>query len=247
MIWFFFSILDDIDVNIKKFFCFIYCYSYKLFKVGKHTGSVILPVSNKCGPIVLMQKVFTCFLLLFLLLTHGFAENHAKSSFSSSAVKAAFLYNFLLFTDWPESAFSGPDETIVIGIFGKDPFGDVFKAVEGKTVNDKKLVVRRFKEGTPPEALRYCHLLFLNPSQQTDMIELIGKLKGFPVLTVSEQRTFLESGGMVRLFVKNNQVKFEVNQITLKLAGMNMRSRLLRLASRVIHDPDASDFEKRTN
>ena len=202
-------------------------------------------VTHKYTYTARIQKFFICSLLLSLLVSHGFAEDSAKSSFSGVAVKAAFLYNFLLFADWPESVFSSPEESIVIGILGEDSFGDVFKPVEGKPVNGKRLDIRRFKEEASLEALKQCHLLFLNPSLQTDMVKLIESLKDFPVLTVSEQKAFLESGGMIRLFVLNNQVKFEVNQWAAKHAGIHLRSRLLRLASRVVQEPDKADLNKR--
>ena len=78
-------------------------------------------------------------------------------------VKAAFLYNFITFTDWPAAAFSGPDSPYVIGVLGEDPFGAALdEIVKGEQIKGRPLVVRRFKR---IEDVHHCHILFISSSE----------------------------------------------------------------------------------
>jgi hypothetical protein len=158
-------------------------------------------------------------------------------------VKAAFLYNFIQFVDWPEGKLTDNNEPIIIGIIGKDPFEDAFKPIEDKKVKDKNVIVQRFKSfedlknsADKPKALTKCHLLFIGPSEEKNLKEIIDTVKNHSVLTVGEMNGFLENGGIINWFVEDKKIRFEINNAAAGRANLKIRSNLLRLAKRVVED-----------
>ncbi len=151
-------------------------------------------------------------------------------------IKASFLYKFLLFVDWPEKNAEQSEDTMIIGILGKDPFGDAFFPVEGQHIKGKTLVIKRFNDDTSHEILRKCHLLFINTAIKERMNEVLNSLKNHPVLTVGESEDFFSSGGMIHIFTKQNRVIFEINTSVAERVGIKFRSKLLRVAVRVVGD-----------
>lgn len=143
-------------------------------------------------------------------------------------VKAAFVYNFTKFTDWPPGAFSSPRAPIVIGILGEDPFGQTMDdLVRGETVRERPLVVKRLRAG---DDLRSCHILFISQSEKERLPAVLSQLKGSPVLSVGDLAGFAEQGGMVNLLLANKTVKIEINQAAAEQAGLQISAKLLKLA-----------------
>jgi len=143
-------------------------------------------------------------------------------------VKAAFIYNFTKFTDWPPSAFSSPGAPIVIGILGEDPFGQTMDdVVRGEVVRERPLVVKRLR---PDDDLRSCHVLFISRSEQQRLPAVLSQLKGSPVLSVGDIAGFAEQGGMVNLLLASKTVKIEINQAAAEQAGLQISAKLLKLA-----------------
>lgn len=148
-------------------------------------------------------------------------------------VKAAFLYNFATFIEWPKGAVPDAGDTFVIGVFGEDPFGAVLDAIAAsKTVQGKRIVVRRF---TAIEDYMPCHILFVARSEHKRLAEILERLAGAPVLIVGENAGFAETGGIVNLVIEDNKVRFEINQNAAQRAGLKISSKLLRLA-RIVED-----------
>ena len=150
-------------------------------------------------------------------------------------VKAAFLYNFIAFTDWPATAFESPSSPIIIGLVGKDPFGAALDVMmKGERVKDRPLIVWRI---TRPEDLNRCHILFISDSEAKQMGEIIRRLRNEPVLTISDLPGFAEAGGAVG-FTTAGSVKFTINPAAVRTARLVISAKLLRLASLV--QPTAS-------
>jgi len=163
-------------------------------------------------------------------------------------IKAAFLYNFIKFVDWPKEKLPDANEPITIGIIGKDPFGKAFEPVKDKKVKGKRVVVKRFKSmtelkqgendkadlETAIETLRKCHLLFVCASEQKHFKEITKWVKDHSVLTVGDTKGFLEFGGIINFLVEDKKVRFEINAAAAKQAKLKIRSQLLRLAKKVI-------------
>lgn len=179
-------------------------------------------------------------LFLFLNLETNEAKEEAEREAEEYALKAALLYKFLLSIDWPREVFKSPEDPIIIGVFGRDHFGDELKKVSAiKTVDGRKLVIKRFKQNTLPGALKQCHLLFINPISRSRMKKLLDSLKNYPILTVSEVKGFGHLGGMINFVIAENRVKFEINKGAADHAGVTIRSRLLKAAIRIIGEDHA--------
>jgi len=180
------------------------------------------------------------------------AQARADSSSSREyQIKAAFLYNFIKFVDWPQEKVPDSNEPITIGILGKDPFGNAFEPIKDKQVKSRKIVIKRFKNfeelkksnekdktelGREIEALRKCHLLFVCSSEKEILGEIIKALKGSPVLTVGETDDFLEAGGIIKFVIEEKKVRFEINITASKRAKLKIRSQLLRLAKKMVKE-----------
>lgn len=149
-------------------------------------------------------------------------------------MKAVFLYQLLHFAEWPQKAFADNEHMITIGILGKDPFGNMFKPVEGDVIDGRRLVIKRFKKGASAESLKACQLLFISSSVGGDVGVVLESLNEYPVLTVSEVKGFAELGGMVNFVVKKDELKFEINKGAAERFGIKFRSKLLRLAVRIV-------------
>ncbi len=146
-------------------------------------------------------------------------------------VKAAFLYNFTKFTDWPASAFASTNAPIVIGVVGEDPFGQLLdETVKGELVRNRPLVVRRLRAG---EDLSACHVLFISRSEKERLPEILNQLQAKPVLTLGDVGGFAEQGGMVNLLLVQKTVKLEINQAVVETAGLRISAKLLNLARSV--------------
>jgi len=147
------------------------------------------------------------------------------------SVKAAFLYNFPKFVEWPADA-SGEDSSFLLGVLGDDPFGESLdQIVGGKTVNGRRIVVRRLKWG---EDLRQCQMLFISSSEQRRLPQIFARLKGASVLTVGETDQFVNQGGIIRLVIADGKVRFDINAGAAKQARLRLSSKLLSLARAVI-------------
>lgn len=143
-------------------------------------------------------------------------------------IKAAILYNFTKFVRWPAERLTGPE--IVLCILGSDPFGVVLdETVSGRTVHGKTFRVRRLRRA---EDARLCHLVFLAHSRRDRLAQVEQKLAGTGVLIVSEARGFGRPHGMIKLVVVDRKVRFEIRAAAVENAGLEISSRLMRLAVR---------------
>ena len=149
-------------------------------------------------------------------------------------MKAAFLYQFLAFAEWPKEAFANNEDTITIGILGEDPFGDMFKSVEGELVDGRRLVIKRFEESPSAETLQACQVLFISSSLAEKAGVVLEAVNDHPVLTVSEVKGFAELGGIVNFVMKKDQLRFEINKGAAERVGIKFPSKLLRVAERIV-------------
>jgi hypothetical protein len=143
-------------------------------------------------------------------------------------VKAAFLYNFTKFVEWPASTL--PDDTLRLCVLGEDPFGKTLQTVAGEEVAGRKLIVLSTEKLSDPTG---CQVLFISRSERERMPQILSSLRGVPVLTVGDTRGFLEQGGIINFTFEGSKVRFEINQESAERAGIKISSKLLRLATRV--------------
>jgi hypothetical protein len=143
-------------------------------------------------------------------------------------VKAAYLYNFGNFVEWPPSAAVPRDDAFTICVLGEDPFGPALDStLAGETLNGKSVMPKRISK---PQEAAGCRILFISSSEQNQLKEILGTLDKASVLTVSDMPQFVQRGGMVQFILAENRVRFEVNLATAERAGLTLSSQLLKLA-----------------
>ena len=152
---------------------------------------------------------------------------------------AAYLLNFVRFTEWPASKSAGTShplpasEPYVIGVSGRRPLRDtLIRLVEGQQVRSRPVHVMSIKDVTDLSA---CHLVYLAPSPDDADLSVpiptaLNALRGKPVLTVSPATDFLAQGGLVQLYQADSRLRFDIAAETARAAGLNLNSRLLALA-----------------
>ena len=144
-------------------------------------------------------------------------------------IKAAFLFNFTQFVEWPATSFSTAQSPMIIGILGKDPFGSYLEeTISGEKVNGHPLVIQHYNS---IDDIKTCHVLFINLSDAGRCEQAVTNLKkGRNILTVSETNNFMHQGGMIRFFARNNKIQLQINPEATKADNLVISSKLLRLA-----------------
>jgi len=152
-------------------------------------------------------------------------------------VKAAFLYNFTKFVDWPSSAFPDPSN-LKICVLGDDPFGRSLLALAGENeeVGGHKLTVIS-KESLPRPGV--CQILFISRSEREHLSQILASVKGSPVLTVGDTKGFADDGVIINFVLEGSKVRFEINTESADRAGIRISSKLLQLAKRIVPNPGA--------
>lgn len=150
-------------------------------------------------------------------------------------IKAAFLYHFLTYTEWPESAAAsgGP---LVIGVYQSDPFGEVLdKIAATKKVANRPIEVRRI---AAPEESRACHLLFVpSVAAEGTLATLLDAVADQPVMLVGETAGFADQGGAAEFYLEGNRVRFAINTDVVEEWQLKVSSKLLSLAKIVTASP----------
>lgn len=164
---------------------------------------------------------------MFLVLLAGPAGADPSPS-REHRVKAVFLFNFAQFVDWPDSAFAGPGEPLIVGILGEDPFHSFLdEVVSGESVRNRPIVVKRFKN---PEEIKACHVLFIGSGEVPRLDAILASLKARHILTVGESEKFYARGGMVCFATEGGKVRLRINLEAVQAAHLAVSSKLLRLA-----------------
>lgn len=163
---------------------------------------------------------------LALLWIAGFLTT-AAAPVSEYQLKAVFLFNFAQFVEWPASAFPQPNAPFVIGVLGKDPFGsNLDDVVRGEAVNGHPLAVQRYLSVSD---VRDCQILFIPAAELTNVDELLTKLKGRSVLTVTDADE-AQRGVMIGLITQDRQIRLRIDVQAAKVASLTISSKLLRPA-----------------
>ncbi len=140
-------------------------------------------------------------------------------------VKAAFVYNFAKFVEWPGDKISGQ---VNLCILGESPLGfSALKAIDGRTVQDRPLVTKLLSK---PDELKDCHIVFIAASERNKTAQLLKAAHQHHALTVRDIEGFAETGGIIGLIKTGEKIRFEINLLAAKEAGVVISSRLLSLA-----------------
>jgi hypothetical protein len=143
-------------------------------------------------------------------------------------IKAVFLYNFAQFVAWPDSAFRGKHDSLVVGVLGEDPFDAYLdEVVRGEKVEGRPIAVRRFRRAGDIGA---CHVLFISASESRRLDAVMADLGDKSILTVGESDSFIQRGGMVRFVTESGKIRLQINLEAVQKARLSVSAKLLRLA-----------------
>jgi len=166
-------------------------------------------------------------LLAVLLLAHSvtLAETPRPTEYQ---VKAAYLYNFGKFVEWPQSETSADFRLCVLG---EDPFGaSLDSTISSATIDGKKVQARRIAK---PQESSGCRIVFVASSESGRVDRDLAALSSVAALTVSDMPNFLEHGGMIQFVESERRVRFEVNLKAAQQHGIHLSSELLKVALKV--------------
>ena len=156
---------------------------------------------------------------------------------SEYELKAAFLFNFAKFVDWPPNAFASPDASFLVCVLGTDPFGGALDdALRGKVIAEHPARVSRIKRVAD---ITGCQILFVAASESHLLPEVLAKLRGQCVLVIGETNDFASSGGAIQFTLEDNRVRFFINPDAADRAGLKISSKLLALA-KIVRDAPAT-------
>lgn len=152
----------------------------------------------------------------------------AQQNPTDSQVKAAYLFNFLKFIDWPDDLPKESQTPWVLGVVGDAPVGnDLRQLVSGKSIRGHELEVKTF---LPSADLRGCNLLFIGASEKRRLPSILSSLRGSSVLTVADMDHFVESGGMIQFVIQDSRVRVAIDVGATSRAGLKVSSKLLSMA-----------------
>jgi hypothetical protein len=153
------------------------------------------------------------------------AEDSKPSEYE---VKAAYLYNFGRFVEWPAGASDTDANIFAICVLGQDPFGTALDAtVYGESIGGKPVGIKRV--GRPQDATG-CRVLFIASSEQPRLRQILTALGQTNVLTVSDMPDFATRGGMIQFVLRDNKIRFEVDLAAAERARLSLSSELLKVA-----------------
>ncbi|MBZ5661922.1 MAG: YfiR family protein [Acidobacteriia bacterium] len=188
--------------------------------------------SGPLGPLRLGTRLAGAAFFLAAVWMPAQRSMRAQQGPTDSEVKAAYLFNFLKFVDWPDDAARVTQTQWVLGVVGDTPVDeDLKQLVTGKSIRGRELEVKNF---TTIEDLRGCHILFIGASEKKRLPAILAGLHGSSVLTVADMDHFVESGGMIQFVIQDSRVRVAIDVGAASRAHLKVSSKLLSLAAAVI-------------
>jgi hypothetical protein len=161
--------------------------------------------------------------ITFLLLGSARAETSRAYQ-----IKAAFIFNFAQFTEWPADAFESKESPLVIGIVGTNPFDEFLEdTVRNEVVQGRRVTVEYYTRVTD---IKTCHILYVGVSEAKRLDMIRDQLKGKPVLTVTDLENASLRGVIIEFVTNQNRIRFRINTQAAKAVNLTLSSKLLRVA-----------------
>jgi len=182
--------------------------------------------------------VFACVLPAILAATPQKAAAQAmeRATEISRQVKAAYLYKFASYVEWPSGAFADATSPIIIGVMGEDALADELAlVVASRTVGGRPLSVRKVRRGD--DTLGGIHMLFVGRLERSRLVETFATLKGRPILTVTDADDALALGSMVNFVATGDKLRFEVAVTTAEVSRLKISALMLAAAHKVVKEP----------
>jgi hypothetical protein len=157
----------------------------------------------------------------------------AGQTAAASSVKAAFLYNFAKFAEWPAEALA-PGQRLALCVIGDPSVADALEqTIKGRVHEGHELTVQVVRADG---ALKACHLVYVDGADKAGSAQVIAALKGAPVLSVGDATRFAEDGGVAQLALEHDRMRFSINVAAAERARLRLSSKLLGLA-KIVREP----------
>ena len=181
-----------------------------------------------------VKLTWTLLIVLWGLLAGGCPVHAEPEPAEEHLVKSAFIYNFAKFVEWPSGTFADNAAPLVLCVLGEDPMQVALTTVAGKMIGAHPLVV---KAAAPNEDLPECHMLFISGAQHGELGAILNRIGRRPVLTIGDSEGFARGGVIINLAKARGKIRFEINLEAAKRGGLNISSKLLKLATIVGASP----------
>jgi hypothetical protein len=170
--------------------------------------------------------------LLLAALSLGMRSAARGADLDDVTLRAAFLFNFAKYVDWPPDAFARTDGSLVLCVVqDRRLVEELARQTEGANLDGHPVWVHAV--GAPDEATS-CQVLYVADADEPRLPAIRRAIEGLPVLTVGDGRTFLNRGGMIALVSIGGRLRFEIDNEHAEAAGLKLSSQLLKLARRVV-------------
>ncbi len=158
----------------------------------------------------------------------------AQDKFDEIGVKAGIIASFIAFTSWPHNPSTAKETKFLLCIAGDDPYSEIFKKAPSSGIRGRALVVQALPEEVSGTQLILCHVLVIRLNSKRDITKLLQKVSNLPILTISEFNNDRNHMSMINMARNENQIVFSINRAPSNQVGIEFRSKLLRLARKVI-------------
>ncbi|MEO8165932.1 MAG: YfiR family protein [Betaproteobacteria bacterium] len=193
---------------------------------AKRSGWISLLLSSPALLICMAMLVWT------ITSAQTSANTPAAGNISEESLKAAFVYKFLGYAEWPSASFKNARSSYVIGVIGSPDIADALaQIVPGRTVNGREVLVKKLKDG---ESLAGLHLLVIDGLGAVQLGHLLAEAQRHSILTVTQTDGALSAGSIINFVNMDRKIRFEVSLEAAEKSGLKLSSRLLPVAHRVI-------------
>ncbi len=177
-------------------------------------------------------KLLAALIPLFVGVSFGSPQASQPSEYQ---LKAAFLFNFAKFIDWPDKSFATPQSPFMLCVIGQDPFGGALDEYLAKTMDGRTVQVAHFPSASVVSGVRHCQITFVSASEKLHFRDVVESLKGTSGLLVGDADGFVAAGGMIEFTLEDNHIRFAINPDAAERANLKLSSKLLALA-KIVHD-----------
>ena len=191
--------------------------------MGMHLFNRLLRRSDTFVKRSFYHFLFALYLGFCLPVSHSVAMADSMIEYQ---VKAAFIYNFIAFTHWPDST----SQTINLCIYGEDYFGQEIDKLQNRSVNNRQIKVTRIADF---DQLKACQAIFFSKSVSSQLSSILNDLQNEPILTLADNPNATEQGIAINMSLVNEKIVFEINLTKVRASGLDISSKLLQLAVKV--------------
>ncbi|OFX34506.1 MAG: hypothetical protein A2X08_10375 [Bacteroidetes bacterium GWA2_32_17] len=173
------------------------------------------------------------FWLIIILITPIISKSQQYTEYE---LKAAYIFNFGKFVEWPSETFKKSNDPFIIGIYGNNPFSEILQqTIQNKTIQNRPIIILNV---TTTEEASTCHILFISKQNKLQLNQLLQAINNKPILTVGDNvENFCQSGGIINFTSQYSQKRFEINYKASARAILIISSKLLAL-SRIVTDEE---------